>query len=274
MNQEKPEELIEKSPIFPAVKNTILVMAMVVLIGFLMLTLRPEGVLWPVLFLLLGVAGGVFITQQARQSHQLIQEYKERCLEQQSKLSEVTLRFQTLAEQDPLTHLPNRSYFEKCLTSESRRAVREFMPLSVVIVEPDFFEEYKREYGEVMADEAILKVSQALAKLVSRPGDLVARYSDKSFCFLLPSTNELVVQLVDRCCQVVRELEIPHVASEVRSYLTVSIGVVVLQPSRHLTPDRLLTEAESALSQAQKEGGNRYSSTVEGVRDIPVTLAI
>lgn len=200
----------------------------------------------------------------------------QRMAELQTQAQQSSVQMVSLAEQaesrsviDHSTGLFNRNYFDELVDNECRRAVREFSPLTMMLISVDYLKNFQESYGDEAAEQCLQRVAQTLKANVSRPGDLVARYDSEQFAFLLPSTNEQVVQLAERCCIAVRELAVEHNASPVDDTLTVSIGVATMQPSRLLTVERLTDTCTQALYQARKAGGDKYVATVEGNADIP-----
>ncbi|WP_372833909.1 diguanylate cyclase domain-containing protein, partial [Pontibacterium sp.] len=167
------------------------------------------------------------------------------------------------------TGLFDRVHFDNVTANECRRAVREFSPLSMMLVELDYFEHYLHHHGEKAADVCLKAVSDDLRKRISRPGDLAVRFDNERFALLLPSTNEQVEQLAAQCCEDIRQLAIPHTTSAVSDVVTVTIGVATLQPSRLLTPERLIEASEKALYDAQKAGRNQFIATAENASDLP-----
>mgnify|MGYP000265329556 FL=1 len=112
-------------------------------------------------------------------------------------------------------------------------------------------------------------MSDDLRKRISRPGDLAVRFDNGRFAMLLPSTNEQVAQLAAQCCEDIRQLAIPHTTSAVSDVVTVTIGVATLQPSRLLTPERLIEASEKALYDAQKAGRDQFIASAENASDLP-----
>ncbi|MFC6669137.1 diguanylate cyclase [Marinobacterium aestuariivivens] len=189
---------------------------------------------------LLVLALGLFLTLVAHVGLRLLlhrSEVVERLVDQRTaELHRALERLNTLAITDELTGLANRRHFDDTLERECRRAIREFMPLTLIMVDVDCFKAYNDRYGHPAGDRCLRQVADALRQVVARPGDLVARYGGEELALLLPSTNEQALELAERCRQQVRGLGIRHEASEVADIVTVSIGICTLQPSAALTP--------------------------------------
>ncbi|WP_415893714.1 diguanylate cyclase domain-containing protein [Neptuniibacter sp. PT8_73] len=175
---------------------------------------------------------------------------------------------------DPLTGLVNKLHFDEALDVECRRAVREFSPLTMMLLKIDSFKEFSDEYGVEAAQAMLQEVSSVLKDSVGRPGDMIARIDDHLFAFILPSTNELVIQLAERCCETIYDHAIPHQASPIDKVVTLSIGVATMQPSRLLTPEYLLELSKQQLQEAEAKGGNQFHAFVDGVKEPPLTYNV
>ncbi|MGI1669079.1 MAG: GGDEF domain-containing protein [Neptuniibacter sp.] len=175
---------------------------------------------------------------------------------------------------DPLTGLANRVHFDETLDIECRRAVRDFSPLSMMVVEIDQYSELVTSYGEQGAEVTLQKVAKELQSCVTRPGDLIARTDDYQFSFILPSTNEMVTYLAERCMKAVETLQLPHDSSSVASVISISAGLVTMQPSKDLTPERLMAGAVEQMQKAQQSGGNQYMSLAEHGLEPGVTYSV
>ena len=175
---------------------------------------------------------------------------------------------------DPLTGLANRVHFDETLDIECRRAVRDFSPLSMMVVEIDQYSELVTSYGKEGAEVTLQKIAMELKSCVTRPGDLIARTDDHQFSFILPSTNEMVTYLAERCLQAVETLQLPHDSSSVASVISISAGLVTLQPSKDLTPERMIEGAVEQMLKAQGNGGNQYMSFAEHGLEPGVTYSV
>lgn len=175
---------------------------------------------------------------------------------------------------DPLTGLANRVHFDETLDIECRRAVRDFSPLSMMVVEIDQYAELVESYGKEGAEVSLQKVAQELQTCVTRPGDMIARTDEHQFSFILPSTNEMVTFLAERCLKAIEELQLPHDSSAISANISISLGLTTLQPSRELTPERLFKVASEQLHKAQESGGNQYVSFAEHSLEPGVTYSV
>ncbi len=154
---------------------------------------------------------------------------------------------------DLLTGLPDRVAFEQRIDIECRRCVREFSPLTLMYVDVG---------GPNLDDQTIQKVADTLLHTVCRPGDLVARINEETFAFILPSTNELVKQLAERCLKTLLAMQLPS---------STAVGLCTFQPSAGLTVDSAIKRVESQLAKSKAQGGNCICAEVEKCQDPSVT---
>ncbi len=162
------------------------------------------------------------------------------------------------ANLDALTEIPNRGSFEETLEKEWKRATRNQSPLSVAMLDIDFFKQFNDLYGHLAGDEALQKVAGALQKTLQRPADLAARYGGEEFVLLLPETSgESALIVSERVRTEVHDLNIPHSRSRVANYLTVSIGVASMPGYSDTGPETLLDKADKNMYQAKEAGRNR-----------------
>jgi diguanylate cyclase (GGDEF)-like protein/PAS domain S-box-containing protein len=165
---------------------------------------------------------------------------------------------QALAQQDGLTGLSNRRRFDELLQDEFGRALRQTLPLSVLLLDADRFKAYNDHCGHLAGDECLRQISGVIESILRRPGDHAARYGGEEFVVLLPATGQDgALAVAEQLRQAVSALAIEHPASPER-IVTVSIGVSTLAPlSTTDQPDQLIAAADQALYQAKAEGRNR-----------------
>lgn len=158
---------------------------------------------------------------------------------------------------DSLTGLANRRYLEEFLGKEWRRDMRKGTPLSLIIMDVDFFKQFNDRYGHVAGDNCLKKLAATLSSFEQRPGDLAVRYGGEEFVLVLGDTSlEAATRIANNLCKMISELNIVHEGSEISSVVTASLGVATLVPEQGLAENILMPLADQALYKAKKNGRN------------------
>jgi len=170
----------------------------------------------------------------------------------------LNMRLKDISYLDGLTGVPNRRKLEEHLSREWDRAKKSGQPLSLLMVDIDFFKRYNDLLGHLEGDECLRKVAQEINRHVRSGMDLVARYGGEEFAVVLPETNGKQAQsIAERIRKDVENLRIPHPASKVSRYITVSVGVATLVPEDNFRKEVLVSMADRALYRAKRRGRNR-----------------
>jgi diguanylate cyclase (GGDEF)-like protein len=141
-----------------------------------------------------------------------------------------------------------------------RRDARANTPLSLIMLDLDFFKAYNDTNGHLAGDERLRQVAQALVSAVGRAGDLVARYGGEEFVVLLPGMPQGdAAALAERLRAGVEALGLSHNASTVSRVVTLTAGVATMVPKERTSPAALLAAADGALYRAKGEGRNRVA---------------
>jgi diguanylate cyclase (GGDEF)-like protein len=165
---------------------------------------------------------------------------------------------EAVSQRDALTGASNRGHFDRYLADELRRAHRAKAPLSVVLVDVDFFKLYNDHYGHQSGDDCLRKIVEALRSACRRPADLVARYGGEEFALVLPETPlEGAERVAEAARKAVQGRAIPHARSGGSDCVTISAGVATAAPQQGLTAERLIANADEALYSAKSLGRNR-----------------
>jgi diguanylate cyclase (GGDEF)-like protein len=159
-----------------------------------------------------------------------------------------------LADTDGLTGLANRRHLDERMAQEVARAAREGTPLSLVMIDVDFFKRYNDTYGHAAGDDCLRMVARVLAATVNRPADLAARFGGEEFAVLLPNTaQDGARRIAEAICAGVRGAGMAHGASDL-GFVTISAGVATVVPAPGEDGRALVEAADAALYEA-KEGG-------------------
>jgi diguanylate cyclase (GGDEF)-like protein/PAS domain S-box-containing protein len=179
----------------------------------------------------------------------------------EQQLEEAYRTVEALALTDGLTGLANRRHFDQYLSSEWRRAMRERQPLSILMIDADFFKPYNDTYGHTRGDSCLKQIAEACQDVAARPGDLVARFGGEEFVVILPNTTcEGARQVAEEICEAVRLRRLPHRGNQ-PEIVTVSVGCATTVPQFGRHSLDLIERADEALYKAKQHGRNQvYSS--------------
>ena len=167
-------------------------------------------------------------------------------------------QLELLSTLDGLTGIANRRTFEKFLEREWKSSMRHTQPATAIMMDIDFFKLYNDTYGHQAGDDCLKKVARTIEKSLRRPGDLVARYGGEEFVAILSDTSQKgAFSLAEKVRASVEALEIPHQASPVNKFVTISLGVASRVPERGDASSILISEADQSLYKAKQEGRNR-----------------
>ena len=176
-------------------------------------------------------------------------EHEERVLKQ---LYESSVR-------DPLTGAFNRHYFSSQLASEFAYAARHEQPLSVILLDIDFFKTVNDTHGHLGGDAALVHLSRVFAKGL-RTEDLLARYGGEEFVILLRAIPvDRAVAVAERLRQSLESQ--PVIYGETRFTITASFGCASLACCQASTTDGLIEAADRRLYRAKEDGRHRVVST-------------
>jgi len=189
-----------------------------------------------------------------KESEQVLEQ---RVAERTGELQALNQKLAALSMTDGLTGIANRRRFDEVMAQEWQRAQRGGQPLTLALLDVDWFKHYNDHYGHLAGDECLRAIAGVLAASVGRPSDLVARYGGEEFAVLAPSTDAAgVVEIAQRIQAGLQALALPHAAS-VFTQVTVSIGVAAVAPGPHDSPETLVRRADEALYRAKAEGRHR-----------------
>ncbi|HZW19772.1 diguanylate cyclase [Noviherbaspirillum sp.] len=173
------------------------------------------------------------------------------------KLRELASELESQTLVDGLTGIANRRRFDLHLDDEFRRAKRNASPLSLIMIDVDYFKDYNDNYGHQRGDQCLVQIAATLGSVLNRSRDLVARYGGEEFTVILPDTNEDgAMQIAETMRAEIEGLQIEHGYSGVGKVVTVSLGVSTLVPEHLSKTGALIHAADRALYQAKRSGRN------------------
>ena len=173
----------------------------------------------------------------------------------------ITLKQQTdllrfLTRMDGLTGIANRRYFDETLVLEWRRCAREMKPISLILIDIDFFKRFNDFYGHQGGDACLKRVATCIKAGFTRSHDLAARYGGEEFVCILPDTPLEGAEAKARTLlQTVQALDIAHQKSTIEcGVVTISLGVASIIPRAGSEASDLILNADRMLYLAKAAG--------------------
>jgi len=161
---------------------------------------------------------------------------------------------------DQLTGIYNRRYFDGHMKKIIKSLAHTESSFSLLLIDVDYFKKYNDTYGHEAGDGCLRAIAVALSKCVSGDGDFIARYGGEEFAVVLPNTDKNGAQsIAEKLLEKIRKCNIPHKASDVADYVTISIGGTtgIVKHSQHARD--YIKVADKALYESKKNGRDRYT---------------
>ena len=160
-----------------------------------------------------------------------------------------------LAVTDGLTGITNRTSLDRRLWSEFERSVRYNVPLSIILIDVDYFKGVNDNYGHQKGDEILMAVA-SLMKKVCRTNDIAARYGGEEFLMILPQSNSNgAFKIAERVRK--EMMKRSFTGNESKFNVTISCGVAELDTDFMKHTDQLVELADQALYEAKNSGRNK-----------------
>ena len=186
------------------------------------------------------------------------------------QLDQLVKQLAAAARTDSLTQLANRRELEERFAAELERSTRTARPLSIVVLDLDWFKEYNDRFGHSAGDRVLVLLAQAL-KRATRTSDVVARLGGEEFGVLAPETDETEAYLLSERLRA----EVRSAFARETEKMTISCGVASF-PIHGITLGELLHAADRALYEAKESGRDRSvvfkQAGVEGVEREQVAI--
>jgi len=189
---------------------------------------------------------------------------EEKVKERTFKLNQANKKLTNISRTDGLTGIANRRHFDDFLEHEWARAIRNHSPISLLIIDIDYFKQYNDIYGHVKGDECLKLIASTAQRLVHRPSDLIARYGGEEFAVVLPETTD-TESIAQHILTEIRSLKISHKGSDIYDYISVSIGCCTILPEKGAVATHLVELTDKALYKAKGTGRNNIKTTTVGL---------
>ncbi|KAA3655605.1 MAG: sensor domain-containing diguanylate cyclase [Proteobacteria bacterium] len=176
----------------------------------------------------------------------------------EQKLLALQRELESLSFKDGLTGVSNRRMFDSALEAEWEEARRTAQPLSLILIDIDYFKQYNDCYGHIQGDACLKRVAQVLAGAATRSRDGLARFGGEEFVLILPGTDAAAAaKVAERCRSLILKEQIPHACSPAGQQLTISLGVGTLVPTHTDAALDFVARVDQCLYQAKQGGRNR-----------------
>ena len=168
--------------------------------------------------------------------------------------AELMKRAEELTIVDELTESFNYRYFIQKFQEEKKRAVRYHLPLSIIMIDIDWFKKLNDGYGHE-AGNAVLRELSVVIKACIRDVDIFARYGGEEFVVILPQTTQSEALIIGERIREQVERHIIDTGATGRVKITVSVGISSY-PENGRSEEELVTVADQALYKAKGSGKN------------------
>jgi two-component system cell cycle response regulator len=161
-----------------------------------------------------------------------------------------------MAITDALTGLHNRRYMENHLGTLMEQAIMRCRPLSILILDIDFFKAVNDTHGHSAGDEVLEEFARRLKKAV-RGIDLACHYGGEEFVVVMPDTDiAMATAVAERLRRRIAAEPFPINRNARTAKVTISIGIAAMRSSED-KPAEIIKRADQALYRAKREGRSR-----------------
>ncbi len=155
---------------------------------------------------------------------------------------------------DTLTSLYNRRKFDQIWGHEFKLARRRNVPLTLAIIDVDYFKNYNDHYGHPCGDKALARIALSIRSSLSRSDDYVFRLGGEEFAIIFNDLEkDAAMEVLDKVRISIEQMGIEHSQNKVSEYLTISIGARVNTPDELSDIDAWYNEADNLLYTAKRE---------------------
>ncbi len=229
--------------------------------------------LWQTSWLIHGIRLRRQHSPSTRPSAQALQQHFQQLQQDLQQLQDQNRLLREKTAIDPLTGLRNRLFFDQQYATELARSAREQAPISVILLDIDFFKRINDTYGHTAGDKVLQEVAKRLYFTLHRPGDALCRVGGEEFVVLLPQTDLKGAQHVAQ--QLIQNVnKSPIIIEEQPLKVTISAGVASGIHQHQQPIDTLYALADAGLYQAKGNGRNQVGFVPEKAADPDNTMQV
>ncbi|MGC1310069.1 MAG: diguanylate cyclase [Phormidesmis sp.] len=202
--------------------------------------------------------------QQIWTYNHILQQHEQR----QASLAKENQALQRMAFVDGLTQVGNRHSFNQQMPLLWQAAQQNQQPISLLLCDIDYFKRYNDSYGHPAGDACLQAVASSMVRGANRHSDQISRYGGEEFAILLPATDSKGARQVALAVQSeLARIQLPHRASLVKPFVSLSIGICTLVPENpQQSYEILIHGADEALYTAKLRGRDRVVvNTADGL---------
>ncbi|WP_428737923.1 GGDEF domain-containing protein [Sulfurimonas sp.] len=167
-------------------------------------------------------------------------------------------KLEKLSITDGLTEVYNRRYFNQLVERLWKEKMRSQTPLSLIIIDIDFFKKYNDFYGHQGGDSCLINVAKDIGLTLHRATDTLCRYGGEEFCVLIDGDLENAKEIAEQIQIKITESSYEHLQAPLKK-VTLSMGVVSAVPQTGVEVHSLISRADEALYKSKEDGRNRYT---------------
>lgn len=181
----------------------------------------------------------------------------------ENKVKLRTLDLELISNQDGLTGLFNRRRLDEYLLQSWEDSMIDNTPLSLLMIDIDFFKGYNDMYGHLEGDKCLIKVANRIKNTLREEIGFVARFGGEEFLVVLKNIDSNEAQATaERIRQSIISLKIPHTTSSIHKYVTVSIGLCTIHEYKSKSLNSFIEKMDNELYNAKESGRNTTNFSI------------